>query len=76
MILTLHSDKVVRCRKLRLIGRMHSNYVTVQVETPVKSTVLSCDKFYFAARHTFYVASEVTLYHQCKTHAETDALLV
>ena len=58
---------VVPCRKLRWICRKHSNDVARQVEIPGKSTILSCDKFIFVARHNFHMASKVTLHHYCRT---------
>ena len=58
---------VVPSRKLRWICRKNSNDLVRQVEIPGKSTILSCDKFIFVARHNFHVASEITLHHYRKT---------
>ena len=46
---------------------MHSNNVARQVETPSKRTIFVARQIYPVARHNFYVASVVTLYHGCKT---------
>ena len=59
--------QIVLCRKLTWICRKHSNDVARQVETPSKRTIFVERQIYLAARHTFHVASVVTLYHDCKT---------
>ena len=59
--------KDVLCRKLRLICCKHSNNVARKVETLSKRTIYVVRQIYLVARHNFYVASVVTLYHDCKT---------
>ena len=40
--------------------------VARKVEIPGKTTIFVEGQIYLVARHKFYVAEEVTLYHDCK----------